>query len=85
MNYSPQITALANYLTGEFDNKSQALEQPVWYVHLKLWIRPVPIFTEDSITLFAEQANIIKLDQPYRPENSTPPTKRDYRSRILYV
>lgn len=67
MNFSPQIIALANYLTGEFDNKSQALEQPAWYVHLKLWIRPVPIFTEDSITLFAEQANIIKLDQPYRP------------------
>ena len=67
MNFSPQIIALANYLAGEFDNQPQATEQPAWYVNLKLWIRPVPIFTSDSLTLFAEQANILKLDQPYRP------------------
>ena len=64
---SPQLITLANYLAGEFDNKEQAMEQPAWYVHLRLWIRPVPIFTEDSITLFAEQSNIVKLNQPYRP------------------
>lgn len=67
MNFSPQLTALATYLAGEFSNQPQAMEQPAWYVNLRLWIRPVPIFTEDSITLFAEQANILKLDQPYRP------------------
>ena len=64
---SPQLITLASYLAGEFDNKQQAMEQAAWYVHLRLWIRPVPIFTEDSITLFAEQANIVKLNQPYRP------------------
>ena len=67
MNFSPQLTALASYLAGEFTNQQQAQAQPAWYVNLRLWIRPVPIFTEDSITLFAEQANILKLDQPYRP------------------
>ena len=67
MNFSPQLIALANYLAGEFDNQQQALEQPAWYVHLRLWIRPVPIFIADSITLFAEQANAIQLDRPYRP------------------
>ena len=67
MNFSSQLTALANYLAGEFSNQQQASEQPVWYVNLRLWIRPVPIFTDDSITLFAEQANILKLDLPYRP------------------
>ena len=67
MSFSPQLKALASYLAGEFDNQEQALEQPAWYVNLRLWIRPVPIFTEDSITLFAEQANIVKLDKPYRP------------------
>ena len=64
---SPQLIALATYLAGEFSNQAQAIEQPAWYVNLRLWIRPVPIFTEDSITLFAEQANILKLEQPYRP------------------
>lgn len=67
MIFSPQLTALATYLAGEFSNQHQALEQPAWYVNLRLWVRPVPIFTDDSITLFAEQANAIKLDQPYRP------------------
>ena len=67
MKFSPQMIALATYLAGEFSNQSQATEQPAWYVNLRLWIRPVPIFKEDSITLFAEQANILKLEQPYRP------------------
>jgi hypothetical protein len=64
---SPELITLGTYLAGEFDNQQQALAQPAWFVHLRLWIRPVPIFTEDSITLFAEQANIVNLDRPYRP------------------
>ncbi len=67
MNFSTQLTTLATYLAGEFANQQQASEQPAWYVNLRLWIRPVPIFAADSITLFAEQANVLKLDQPYRP------------------
>lgn len=67
INFSSQLTTLATYLAGEFSNQPQAIEQPAWYVNLRLWIRPVPIFRDDSITLFAEQANILKLDQPYRP------------------
>ncbi|MEH2328707.1 chromophore lyase CpcT/CpeT [Nostoc sp.] len=66
MNLSPQLIALGEYLAGEFDNREQAIAEPVWYVHLCLWQRPVNLFTEDSITLFAEQANVITLDQPYR-------------------
>ena len=67
MNFPPQLIALATYLVGEFSNQAQAIEQSAWYVNLRLWIRPVPIFSDDSITLFAEQANILKLEQPYRP------------------
>ncbi|MUL36278.1 chromophore lyase CpcT/CpeT [Gloeocapsopsis dulcis] len=66
MNLSSELTALAQYLTGEFTNQEQAIAEPAWYVHLRLWHQPVSLFTEDSFTLFAEQANILKLDQPYR-------------------
>ncbi len=66
MNFSPQLIALGEYLAGEFDNREQAIADPVWYVHLRQWQRPVNLFTEDSITLFAEQANVINLDKPYR-------------------
>ncbi|MGF1494048.1 MAG: chromophore lyase CpcT/CpeT [Microcoleaceae cyanobacterium] len=66
--FSPELTALAQYMAGEFDNKEQAIGNPAWYVHLKLWQRPLPqeIFP-NSITLFAEQANVLTLDQSYRP------------------
>ncbi|WP_017315548.1 chromophore lyase CpcT/CpeT [Mastigocladopsis repens] len=64
--FSPQLLALAHYLAGEFDNREQALAESAWYVHLRLWQRPVPLFQEDSLTIFAEQANIVNLDRPYR-------------------
>lgn len=67
MTFSPELIALAQYLAGEFDNREQAIAEPAWYVHLRLWQRPVPLFTEDSLTFFAEQANIVNLEQPYRP------------------
>lgn len=63
---APELTTLAHYLAGEFDNQPQALAEPAWYVHLRLWQIPIPLFSEDSCCLFAEQANIVKLDQPYR-------------------
>ncbi|MBW4613356.1 MAG: chromophore lyase CpcT/CpeT [Desmonostoc vinosum HA7617-LM4] len=66
MSFSPQLIALSKYLAGEFDNREQAMAEPVWYVHLRLWQRPINLFSEDSMTLFAEQANIINPDQPYR-------------------
>lgn len=66
MSLSPLLITLGKYVAGEFDNREQALAEPAWYVHLRLWQRPVDLFSEDSITLFAEQANIVNLDRPYR-------------------
>lgn len=67
MAVSSRLITLASYMAGEFENREQAIAEPIWYVHLRLWHRPVPLFQDDSIGLFAEQANIVKLDQPYRP------------------
>ncbi|MEM7555250.1 MAG: chromophore lyase CpcT/CpeT [Cyanobacteria bacterium P01_A01_bin.84] len=66
MNYSPHLTTLGKYLAGEFDNKEQAIAEPAWYVHLRMWQRPISLFEQDSITLFAEQSSVVKIDQPYR-------------------
>lgn len=66
MTLPVELITLARYLAGEFDNKKQALAEPAWYVHLRLWQRPIPLFTEDSLTLFIEQAPLLNLDQPYR-------------------
>jgi hypothetical protein len=66
MSLSPTLVTLAQYLAGEFDNRDQAIADPAWFVHLKMWQRPVPLFSEDSITIFAEQANVLQLERPYR-------------------
>ncbi|HEY9626153.1 MAG TPA: chromophore lyase CpcT/CpeT [Coleofasciculaceae cyanobacterium] len=60
------IPLLAQWLTGEFDNKAQSLDQPVWFVHLRLWHRPLPIGINGNLALFAEQANMLNSDRPYR-------------------
>lgn len=62
----PELKILASYLAGEFDNREQALEEPIWYVGLRLWQVPIPLFNQDSVTFFLEQANFLELDRPYR-------------------
>jgi hypothetical protein len=66
MSFSPELLALKTYLAGEFDNQKQALAEPAWYLHLRLWQRPVHLFSEDSVAIFAEQASVVNLGQPYR-------------------
>jgi CpeT/CpcT family (DUF1001) len=66
MSLDPTLVTLARSMAGEFDNREQAIAEPIWYVHLRFWQRPVPLFREDSLTLFAEQSNVLNPDQPYR-------------------
>jgi CpeT/CpcT family (DUF1001) len=61
-----ELQTLAACLSGHYTNRIQALAEPVWYVHLQCWIRPVPLFEADSLTFFAEQAPALQLDRPYR-------------------
>lgn len=84
MSFSPQLIALAQYLAGEFDNREQALAEPVWYVNLRMWQRPVALFTDDSLTLFAEQANILNLDQPYRQRIMRIQSEADSKIKVQY-
>lgn len=60
------LTTLTQWLAGEFDNKAQALDQPVWFVHLRLWHRPLPFSIAGNPALFAEQANHLYLNNAYR-------------------
>lgn len=66
MKSSQNLAALAQLMAGEFDNKPQAMEQPTWFVHLRLWYRPLPMRIEGNLALFAEQANALMRDRPYR-------------------
>ncbi len=61
------LDTLVTYLTGEFENQAQAAESPTWFVHLKLWQKPVPSLSSASThTLFLEQASVASTKPPYR-------------------
>jgi hypothetical protein len=45
MTHSQTLITLAQWLAGEFENRSQALDQPAWFVHLRLWHRHVTFST----------------------------------------
>jgi CpeT/CpcT family (DUF1001) len=66
MPSSQSLMTLAHLMAGAFDNKPQAMEQPAWFVHLSLWYRPLPVRIEGNLALFAEQANAMMGDCPYR-------------------
>lgn len=73
MAFSPpdsptSLQRLAHHLAGEFENQQQAIADPVWYVHLRLWHQPLPHLCDaDHIYFYAEQASLVRLEYPYRP------------------
>lgn len=66
MTVSQSLKTLTQWLAGEFENQAQAFDQPVWFVHLRLWHRPLPHRIDGKIAIFAEQANVLKTENPYR-------------------
>ncbi|MBD2579272.1 chromophore lyase CpcT/CpeT [Oscillatoria sp. FACHB-1406] len=66
MSLCPELLTLGRYFAGEFTNREQAIAEPAWYVNLRLWQRPTPLFADDSLTFFVEQANALSPDKPYR-------------------
>ena len=63
----PTLNHLATALAGEFDNKSQSLAEPIWYLHLRVWNRPLSsaVFG-DGYGLFIEQISVASGAPPYR-------------------
>jgi hypothetical protein len=61
------LLILAESLAGEFDNKSQSLADPAWFLHLRVWNRPLPshVFTT-GYGFFIEQVNVATGNPPYR-------------------
>lgn len=61
------LETLATYLAGEFENKAQAAADPSWYVHLRLWQRPIiNLSAENVFVLLLEQASVTAGKPPYR-------------------
>lgn len=62
-----QLEQIATYLAGEFDNKPQSLADPAWFLHLRLWHRPLPrALFEEGYSFFIEQIGVASGKPPYR-------------------
>jgi CpeT/CpcT family (DUF1001) len=63
---SPHVIQLARWMAADFSNQAQAWDNPPFFAHIRVAMRPLPIALLDGISLFLEQAYDIALNEPYR-------------------
>lgn len=66
MTHSTDIWTLARWMAGDFSNQAQAFENPPFFAHIRVCMRPLPKDFTPGTSLFLEQAYDMALDQPYR-------------------
>ncbi|MDZ8032991.1 chromophore lyase CpcT/CpeT [Nostoc sp. DedSLP04] len=66
MTHSTDIATLARLMAADFSNQEQAFENPPFYAHIRVCIRPLPLELFSGVSLFLEQAYDFALNQPYR-------------------
>lgn len=66
MTHPTDITTLAQWMASDFSNQAQAFENPPFFAHIRVCMRPLPWDLLDGMTLYLEQAYDFMLDRPYR-------------------
>lgn len=66
MTHSTDLTALARWMAADFSNQEQAFENPPFFAHIRVCMRPLPVELMSGISLFVEQAYDYALNDPYR-------------------
>ena len=66
MTNSPDITTLARWMAADFSNQAQVFENPAFYAHIRVCMRPLPYSLLSGLSLFVEQAYDYMLNKPYR-------------------
>ncbi|WP_017652352.1 chromophore lyase CpcT/CpeT [Fortiea contorta] len=66
MTHSTDIATLARWMASDFSNQLQAFENPPFYAHIRVCMRPLPWELLSGVSLFLEQAYDYSLNQPYR-------------------
>ena len=62
----PHVLQLARWMAADFSNQAQAWENPPFFAHIRVAMRPLPIELLGDISLFLEQAYDLALHEPYR-------------------
>ncbi|MDB9511778.1 chromophore lyase CpcT/CpeT [Kamptonema animale CS-326] len=66
MTNSTDIATLARWMASDFSNQPQAFENPPFFAHIRVCMRPLPVELLGGISLYLEQAYDYQLNQPYR-------------------
>lgn len=66
MSNSTDIKTLASWMAADFSNQEQAFENPPFFAHIRVCMRPLPWSFLEGTSLFLEQAYDFMLNAPYR-------------------
>lgn len=66
MTNSTDIGTLARWMAADFSNQEQAYENPPFFAHIRVCMRPLPWELLSGVSLFVEQAYDYMLNDPYR-------------------
>ncbi|MCX7596802.1 MAG: chromophore lyase CpcT/CpeT [Fischerella sp.] len=66
MTHSTDIATLARWMAADFSNQEQAFENPPFYAHIRVCMRPLPLEVLSGVSFFVEQAYDYMLHDPYR-------------------
>ncbi len=60
------IATLARLMAADFSNQEQAFENPPFYAHIRVCMRPLPLEILSGVSFLVEQAYDYMLNDPYR-------------------
>ncbi|MBD2311583.1 chromophore lyase CpcT/CpeT [Desertifilum sp. FACHB-1129] len=66
MTHSTDIATLARWMAADFSNQHQAFENPPFFAHIRVCMRPLPVELLSGASFYVEQAYDYMLNQPYR-------------------
>lgn len=66
MTHSTDIVTLARWMAADFSNQEQAFENPPFFAHIRVCMRPLPSELLSGVGLYLEQAYDFMLNNPYR-------------------
>jgi CpeT/CpcT family (DUF1001) len=66
MAHSTDVVKLTRWMAADFSNQPQAIENPPFFAHIQVCMRPLPKGFQSGISLYLEQAYYYQLHLPYR-------------------
>jgi CpeT/CpcT family (DUF1001) len=66
MTNSTDIATLARWMAADFSNQEQAFENPPFFAHIRVCMRPLALEVLSGVSFFVEQAYDYMLNDPYR-------------------